>query len=53
MTGIAGVTNIGNDRNWCGHLSRRRTGLHSAAWPGNHGLTAGIAEDWIRMTLSR
>ena len=29
MTGIAGVTDIGDDRNWCRHFSRRPTGLLS------------------------
>jgi alpha-glucuronidase len=53
LSGIAGVANIGNDRNWCGHPFAQANwyGYGRLAW--NHDLTPEqIAEEWIRMTLS-
>jgi alpha-glucuronidase len=53
LTGIAGVANIGNDRNWCGHPFAQANwyGFGRLAW--NHQLTPHeIAEEWIRMTFS-
>ena len=52
LTAIAGVANIGNDRNWTGHP------LHQANWYAygrlawDHALTSElIADEWIRMTF--
>ena len=53
LSGIAGVANIGTDRNWCGHPFAQANwyGFGRLAW--NHELTAAdIAEEWTRMTLS-
>lgn len=53
LTGIAGVSNIGNDRNWCGHPFGQANwyGLGRLAW--NPELSAKtIAEEWTRMTFS-
>jgi alpha-glucuronidase len=53
LTGIAGVSNIGNDRNWCGHPMGQANwyGFGRLAW--NHELTAKeISEEWIRLTFS-
>lgn len=35
LTAIAGVTNIGDDVNWCGHPLRKPTGMPSGVSPGN------------------
>ncbi|HEY3405489.1 MAG TPA: alpha-glucuronidase family glycosyl hydrolase [Ohtaekwangia sp.] len=53
LTGIAGVANIGNDRNWCGHQMGQANwyGYGRLAW--DHQLTPDqIAEEWTRMTFS-
>jgi alpha-glucuronidase len=50
-TGIAGVANIGSDRNWCGHDFAQANwyAFGRLAWDGN--LSADqIADEWIRMT---
>ncbi len=53
MTGIAGVANLGSDRNWCGHLFAQANWFAFGRLAWDHSLTAErIAEDWIRMTLS-
>jgi alpha-glucuronidase len=52
MTGIAGVANTGDDRNWCGHLFAQANWYAYGRLAWDHTLTAGdIADDWIRMTL--
>ncbi len=51
MTGIAGVANIGTDRNWCGHpfAAANWYAFGRLAW--NPYLDAdAIAEEWVRMT---
>jgi alpha-glucuronidase len=51
MTGIAGVANIGTDRNWCGHPFAQANwhAFGRLAW--NPYLKAdAIAEEWVRMT---
>jgi len=50
-TGIAGVANTGNDRNWTGHHLAQANWYASGrlAWNPDEG-PAEIAEDWIRMT---
>jgi len=53
LSGIAGVANIGTDRNWCGHPFAQANwyGFGRLAW--DHQLTAvDIAQEWTRMTLS-
>jgi alpha-glucuronidase len=54
MTGIAGVANIGNDRNWCGHLFAQANWYAFGRLAWNPRLSAAaIADDWIRMSLTR
>lgn len=53
LTGMAGVANIGTDRNWCGHPFAQANwyALGRLAW--NPTLPAEtIATEWIRMTFS-
>lgn len=53
MTGIAGVSNIGTDRNWCGHpfAAANWYAFGRLAW--DHQLSAEqIAGEWLRMTFS-
>ena len=53
LSGMAGVANIGNDRNWCGHPFAQANwyALGRLAW--NHGLSsAQIADEWIRQTFT-
>jgi alpha-glucuronidase len=53
LTAIAGVANIGNDRNWCGHIFAQSNwyAFGRLAWDIN--LSAeSIAEEWARQTFS-
>jgi alpha-glucuronidase len=53
LSGIAGVSNIGDDRNWCGHpfASANWYAFGRLAW--DYGLTSEqIAEEWLRMTFT-
>ena len=53
LTGIAGVANIGTDRNWCGHPFAQSNwyGFGRLAW--DHNLSPErIAQEWIRMTFT-
>lgn len=53
ITGMAGVANIGNERNWTGHPFGQANwyALGRLAW--NSELSAGtIADEWIRQTFS-
>ncbi len=53
LSAIAGVANIGTDRNWCGHPFAQANwyGFGRLAW--DHQLSASdIAQEWTRMTLS-
>jgi alpha-glucuronidase len=53
MTGIAGVTNIGDDRNWCGHIFAQANWFAYGRLAWDHSLSADtIADDWIRMSLT-
>jgi len=53
MTGIAGVTNIGDDRNWCGHTFAQANWYAFGRLAWDHSLSAEqIAREWIAMTLS-
>ena len=52
LTGMAGVSNIGSSRNWCGHPFGQANwyALGRLAWEPD--LTAEtIADEWIRMTF--
>jgi len=54
MTGIAGVANTGSDRNWCGHLFAQANWYAFGRLAWDHHLSSeAIAEEWVRMTLSR
>lgn len=53
LTGMAGVANIGNDINWCGHPFAQANwyALGRLAW--DHSLSSEqIADEWLRMTWS-
>lgn len=53
LTGMAGVSNIGSDLNWCGHPFAQANwyGFGRLAW--NPYLDSEtIAEEWLRMTFS-
>ncbi len=53
MSGIAGVANVGTDRNWTGHLFAQSNWYVFGRLAWDHQLTAEeIAEEWIRMTFS-
>ncbi len=53
LTGIAGVANIGTDRNWTGHPFGQANWYAFGRLAWNHDLTsAQIADEWIRMTFS-
>lgn len=53
LSGIAGVANTGNDRNWTGHLFGQANWYAFGRLAWNHGLSAeAIAEEWLRMTIS-
>jgi alpha-glucuronidase len=52
-SGMAGVANIGTDRNWCGHPFAQANwfAFGRLAWDPELD-AAEIADDWIRMTFS-
>ena len=53
LTGIAGVANVGADRNWCGSIFNQANwyALGRLAW--DPGLSAAaVAEEWVRATFS-
>lgn len=53
LTGMAGVANIGNDINWCGHPFAQANwyALGRLAW--DHTLSSEqVADEWLRMTYS-
>lgn len=53
MTGIAGVANVGDDRNWCGHFFAQANWFAFGRLAWDPSVSAGaIAEDWIRMSLT-
>lgn len=53
ISAIAGVANIGNDRNWCGHHFAQSNWYAFGRLAWNHQLTSEeIAEEWTRMTFS-
>jgi alpha-glucuronidase len=53
LSGMAGVANIGNDRNWCGHPFAQANWYSFGRLAWNHELAAEeIADEWIRMTFT-
>lgn len=53
MTGMAGVANTGDDRNWCGHHFAQANWYAFGRLAWNHQLSAEtIAEEWIRATFT-
>ncbi|HVO74610.1 MAG TPA: alpha-glucuronidase family glycosyl hydrolase, partial [Ignavibacteriaceae bacterium] len=53
LTGIAGVSNIGTDRNWTGHLFGQANWYAFGRLAWDHKLSSdSIAGEWIRMTFS-
>jgi alpha-glucuronidase len=53
MSGIAGVANTGDDRNWCGHFFAQANWFAFGRLAWDHSLSAEqIADEWIRMSLS-
>lgn len=53
VSGIAGVANIGNDRNWTGHLFGQANWYAFGRLAWDHRLSSQqIAEEWLRQTFS-
>jgi len=54
ITGMAGVANIGNDRNWCGHPFAQANwyAFGRLAWGGASLSSSQIADEWIRQTFT-
>lgn len=53
MTGIAGVANTGDNRNWCGHFFAQANWYAFGRLSWDHSLDAKqIADDWIRMSIT-
>lgn len=53
VTAMAGVSNIGNERNWTSHPFGQATWYAFGRLAWNHQLTAAqIADEWIRQTFS-
>ena len=53
LTGMAGVANIGNDRNWCGHPFAQSNWFSFGRLAWDPMLSSeSIADEWIRMTYS-
>ncbi len=53
LSGMAGVANIGTDRNWCGHPFAQANWYAFGRLAWDHQLTATeISEEWIRMTFT-
>ncbi|MFT2011380.1 alpha-glucuronidase family glycosyl hydrolase [Pontibacter sp. 13R65] len=53
LTGIAGVANIGTDRNWTGHLFGQSNWYAFGRLAWNHQLhSEDIAAEWIKMTFN-
>jgi alpha-glucuronidase len=52
-SGIAGVTNIGNDRNWCGHPFGQANWYAYGRLAWDHSLSSEeIAREWLKMTFT-
>lgn len=53
ISGIAGVANIGNDINWCGHPFAQANWYAFGRLAWDHDLSSAvIANEWIRMNFS-
>jgi alpha-glucuronidase len=53
LTGMAGVANIGTDRNWCGHPFAQANWYAFGRLAWNHNMTSeNIADEWLKMTFS-
>ncbi len=53
-TAIAGVSNIGLDKNWCGHLFAQANWYAFGRLAWNNKLTSEkIADEWIKLTFSQ
>jgi alpha-glucuronidase len=53
VTGIAGVANVGSDRNWCGHHFAQANWYAFGRLAWDHTLSSEeIAEEWIRATFT-
>ncbi|WP_224998358.1 alpha-glucuronidase family glycosyl hydrolase [Cesiribacter sp. SM1] len=53
LTGMAGVSNIGNDRNWTGHPLGQANWYSFGRLAWDHSLSsAKILDEWTRMTFS-
>ena len=53
LTGMAGVANIGTDRNWCGHPFNQANWYAFGRLAWDHTVTSeDIADEWIRMTFT-
>ena len=53
LTGIAGVANIGNERNWTGHPFGQSNWYAFGRLAWNHALApSAIADEWIRQTFT-
>lgn len=54
LTLMAGVSNIGTDRNWTGHLMAQSNWYAFGRQAWNPNLTSGeIAEEWVKMTFGQ
>lgn len=54
LSAIAGVANIGEDANWCGHHFAQANWYAFGRLAWNHELSADeIAEEWIKQTFSK
>ncbi|GAB3820829.1 alpha-glucuronidase family glycosyl hydrolase [Pontibacter rugosus] len=53
LTGIAGVANIGNDRNWTGHQFAQSNWYTFGRLAWDHALSSEqVADEWIKMTFT-
>jgi len=53
ISGMAGVANIGNDRNWTGHPFGQANWFAFGRLAWNHNLSSEqIADEWLRMTFT-
>ncbi|MCC9136685.1 alpha-glucuronidase family glycosyl hydrolase [Pontibacter silvestris] len=53
LTGIAGVSNIGNDRNWTGHQFGQANWYSFGRLAWDHTLSSeAIADEWLKMTFT-
>ncbi|WP_440906590.1 alpha-glucuronidase family glycosyl hydrolase (plasmid) [Catenovulum sp. SX2] len=54
LTGMAGVANIGSDRNWTGHIILQSNWYVFGRMAWDYSLSAEtIAQEWVKMTLTQ